>query len=176
MKNIRYYIDLVENAMQVYHGGSYTGGDYNPDIIGEPRNHRPFGKGLYTAATVALAQRYVKYAGEAGKVTKFEVSPNAVIYPWGALSWRALSPAEQEKWRKKSNEIQQAFEQAGLVRYDTFEKKYQPWNYAVSNNPSDKIRTFLVSLGIDGARADLGEGMVEIVFYNTDVLKPVNES
>lgn len=175
MKDLRHYINLVENADTfVYHGGSYAGGDYNPHMHGEPGSLRPLGKGLYAAATSGHAQLYVKYAGDSGKVTKFKVDPNAVIYPWGALSWRALSPDDQTEWRAKSAEIQKAFEQAGLVKLDRFRNKYHHWQDAVLNNSTDQMRQILVSAGVDGARQDLGDGMVEYVFYNTKVLTPAS--
>ena len=176
---IRDIIEEVEEPMHVYHGGSYSGGDYNPHSVGEPGNLRPLGKGLYTAITPEHAGIYVKYAGEGGKVTKFQVSSTAKIYPWGRAAWEELSEAEAAWWRAKSKEIQKAFEEAGLVRYDDLNKEYRSWSLVVSgssmhNGGRDSVRQLLVKCGIDGSKEVLGNGMVEIVFYNVGVLTPVN--
>lgn len=95
MKIIEIIVEAVDGKedFHVYHGGSYSGGDYNPNNIGEPGSLRPLGKGLYTAITPEHAGIYVKYAVN-GKVTKFKVSNNAVIYPWGREAWNELSEAE----------------------------------------------------------------------------------
>jgi hypothetical protein len=87
-----------------------------------------------------------------------------------------VSSQEAEYWRDKSAEIQTAAEKAKLVRYNTFNKEFNSWQFTMSSGDSytkEQLRKLLVSLGIDGAREDLGDDMVEIVFYNTSVLTPV---
>lgn len=159
----------------VYHGGSYKGGDYNPSRVGEPGNIRPLGKGLYAAATPEHAQLYVRYGGDNGAIQKFVVDPKARLYPWGGAAWRELSPDQADWWRAKAAEIQQAFEQAGLVRKN-YRNEFKSWPDALSQGDGDteRMRQVLASLGVDGSRQVLGDGMVEYVFYNTSVLKPVN--
>ena len=185
MSLLRKYINIIESANTddeefVYHGGTYTGGEYNPNRVGEPGNIRPLGKGIYAATTPEHAQRYVKYAGPSGKVQKFRVSKNAKLYPWGGAAWQQLSPEQAEWWRAKAKEVQDACEEAGLVKYNTFRKEYYSWIHALSGMnefPSshlEQLRKLLVSHGIDGSRQVIGD-LVELVFYNTSVLQPVND-
>ena len=180
MKPLRYYINLIEddNDMHVYHGGSYRGGDYNPNMKGEPGNIRPLGKGIYTAITPNHAQMYVKYAPGNGQVTKFKVDKSANIYPYGGAAWREESAEKQDWWRNKSKEIQQEFEKKNLVTFNTFRKAYNDWEDTLSNsrvNP-ELVRQTLVQLGIDGTKQVIDTDVVEIVFYNTRVLIPVKSA
>lgn len=176
MKSLRHYINLIETTddMHVYHGGSYRGGDYNPKMVGEPGNIRPLGQGIYAANTPNLAQLYVKYAGENGKVTKFKVDKSAKIYPYGGRAWRETSPEQQEWWKNKSTEIQQAFEKKNLVTYSSFRKEYNSWVDALSSRTNPElVRQTLVQLGVDGTKQVIDDGVAELVFYNTKVLIPV---
>lgn len=161
----------------VYHGGSYKGGPYQAHRVGEPGDLRPMGRGLYTAATEHHAGRYTKYAQD-GTVTKFRIAKGAKIYPFNGAAWRASSPTEQQYWRSKSAQIQKAFEEAGLVRWDRFRNEYYAWSLAVSQSTGpqrEQIRQLLVKLGVDGGKEiiDPEHNVVEIVFYNTDVLIPM---
>ena len=161
----------------VYHGGTYKGGEYNPHARGEPGDLRPMGRGIYTGATEGHAGLYTKYATN-GTVQKFRIKKGAKIYPFNGAAWRASSPSEQTFWKEKSKEIQVAFEQAGLVRKNTFSGEYYAWSLAVSTTHDNKtrelIRQKLVELGIDGAKEILHPeiGMIEFCFYNTNVLIP----
>ena len=175
METIRHYIDLIEEAedLYVYHGGTFSGGKYDPAKVGEPGKLRPLGKGIYAGESPAHAQRYLKYAGPNGTVKKFRVSPSAKLYPWGHYSWKELSTADQEWWSNKSDEVQSAFEKAGKVRFRQHDKTYAPWQDVVSGMSgfwTDDVRKLLISVGIDGAKQVLQGGMIEYVFYNTSVL------
>lgn len=173
MHNIRKLINIVEQSdLTVYHGGTYSGGPYNADMRGEPGNLRPLGKGLYAAETPEHAARYLKYATDSS-IKTFKVSPEAKLYPWGGAAWNSVSSVDQEWWRAKSAEVQRAFEKNGLVRKSSFRDEYGRWNDAISTRPTDSMRQLLVSLGVDGSVQHIGDGMIEYVFYNTDVLKLV---
>jgi hypothetical protein len=171
---MRLYEFILDEAERfAYHGGSYAGGEYDPNKKGEPGNLRPLGGGLYAAETPEHAQIYVKYGGSNGKVTKFKVNDNARLYPWGGGAWSETSPEEQEFWKEKSKEIQAAFDKENLGY------KGKSWQNLVSDistsGQRDRIRKLLASLGVDGSRQRIGSNMVELVFYNTNVLSPVSE-
>jgi len=170
-----YELILDEAERYAYHGGSYAGGEYDFKQRGEPGDLRPLGGGLYAAETPEHAEMYVKYAGPSGKVTKFRIDDNAKLYPWGGGAWNEASPQEQEFWKAKGPEIQEAFDKARLGY------KGKAWYNIVSDfsnrrDTREVIRKLLVSLGIDGSRQRIGDNMVELVFYNTNVLIPVTEN
>lgn len=164
--------ELFENKERyAYHGGTYAGGEYEPWRRGEPGNIRPLGSGLYAAETPDHAHMYVKYAGDNGKVRKFRIADDAKLYPVGRTAWNACSAEEQEFWKSKSNEVQEAYKNSGVPGS---ERRYWQDELAMNSN-RDFIRKLLVSMGVDGARQDLNNGMVELVFYHTGVLEPVSD-
>lgn len=176
MNSIRHYINIIESAEDriVYHAGTYTGGEYDPSMVGEPGDIRPLGKGIYAAKTKNHAERYLKYVS-GSTIKKFKIADDAQIYPWGGAAWNSLSTAEQEKWRVKSNEVQEAFEEAGFVK-KWLDGTYKPWTESVGNRPTEEMRKLLVSLGVDGAFSILPSDMTEFVFYNTAALELITET
>lgn len=176
MHIIRHYINLVESAEDkiVYHAGTFSGGEYDPSKVGEPGDIRPLGKGIYAAKTKEHASRYLKYVTDS-TVKIFKVSENARLYPWGNEAWQSVSSQEQQDWREKSAEVQKAFEKQGLVKKSRFNDTYGRWIDAVLFSPTENMRKFLVSLGVDGAFTHLPNDQVEYVFYNTNVLELIDQ-
>jgi hypothetical protein len=157
----------------VYHGGTYKGGKYNIMSKGEPGDLRPLGYGIYAGHSYDHAARYLKYV-EGSTVQIFKVPEDATIIPWGGWAWKHLTAEERNWWNEKYDEIQKAFEENGLTK-ESFGKML-PWEHTVSDRTFDRdaARKLLVSLGIDGAAQDLGEGYIEYVFYNPEILELVS--
>lgn len=175
------YLKLIESKkepLHVYHGGTFTGGDYNPYAVGEPGNLRPMGGGIYAGDTEYHASRYLQYGSESAKVHKFEVHPDASIFPMNGKAWHMESPEMQAHWRDKSLAIQKDFQDQGLVKQSPF-GHWGHWasqmSYTKSVPEREQMRSILLKHGIDGAKQVFSDepGGTEYAFYNTKVLRHV---
>ena len=167
------------DPLYVYHGGTYSGGNYDPYAVGEPGNLRPMGSGIYAGDTEHHASRYLKYSGESAKVHKFEVHPSAKIFPMNGKAWHMETPEMQSIWREKSLAIQKDFQDQGLVRKSPF-GRWGHWaeqmSYTKSIPEREQMRSILLKHDIDGAKQVFSDepGGTEYAFYNTNVLKHID--
>lgn len=175
------YIKLIESKtdqLHVYHAGTFTGGEYKPYAVGEPGNLRPMGSGIYAGDTEYHASRYLKFGGENAKIHKFEVHPDANIFPLNSMAWHKESPEKQIHWREKSLAIQKDFQDQGLVKRSPF-GNWGHWasqlSYTKSVPERERMRSVLLKHNVDGAKQVFSDepGGTEYAFYNMSVLKHI---
>lgn len=176
---IKTLITESKEPLYVYHGGTYSGGEYNPYAVGELGNIRPMGGGIYAGDTEYHASRYLKYGKESAKVHKFEVDSGASIFPMNGKAWNMETPEMQSHWREKSLAIQKDFQDHGLVRQSPF-GHWGHWASQMSFSKSvperEQMRQILLKHGVDGGKQVFGDepGGTEYAFYNTNVLKHID--
>jgi hypothetical protein len=156
-------VAMMFNPMGVtlYHGGRMNG-LWDPKTIGsgEGMNFQANGPGLYAGDIKLLAERYVKYGGDKGRVSTLDVDDSNIFNPA-----RKLTPEHS------------AIYDAAVSTLDNMGLKASKYGLRhalrqVPRHQREEVRIALVKSGVDGVSENLGDPFgTEYSIFNPAVIR-----